>query len=126
MGKLKQKVAVAERAIDTLNTILGEEYSKIIRDASIQRFEYTFESVWKALKVYLNEREGIVANSPKTVFRELQSIRLLTEEETQTALEMVDDRNLTTHTYIEELAETIFRKLPDYEHLMQQLLKQIQ
>jgi nucleotidyltransferase substrate binding protein (TIGR01987 family) len=126
LGKLKQKVAVAERAIDTLNTILGEEYSKIIRDASIQRFEYTFESVWKALKVYLNEREGIVANSPKTVFRELQSIRLLTEEETQTALEMVDDRNLTTHTYIEELAETIFRKLPDYEHLMQQLLKQIQ
>lgn len=126
MGKLNQKVEVAEQAFDTFNAILGEEYSEIIRDASIQRFEYTFESVWKALKVYLNEREGIVANSSKAVFRELQNIKLLTEEETQLALEMVDDRNLTTHMYIEELAETIFRRLREYKILMQQLLKQIQ
>ncbi len=116
---------IAERSLDSLTTILGEEYSEIVRDASIQRFEYTFESVWKALKVYLKEREGIIANSPKAVFRKLLDINLLTEVETQMALEMVDDRNLTTHTYIEEVAETIFRKLTGYESLMLHLLEEI-
>jgi nucleotidyltransferase substrate binding protein (TIGR01987 family) len=116
---------IAERTLDSLTTILGEEYSEIVRDASIQRFEYTFESVWKALKVYLKEREGIIPNSPKAVFRKLLDINLLTEAETQMALEMVDDRNLITHTYTEEVAETIFRKLTGYERLMLHLLEEI-
>jgi len=31
--------------------------SEVVRDATIQRFEFTFEVVWKALKLYL-ERQG--------------------------------------------------------------------
>ena len=39
---------------------------------------------------------------------------------------MVDDRNLTSHTYIEELADAIFRRLPSYLSVMSNLLRRIQ
>jgi len=45
------------------------EPSSIERDAAIQRFEFTFEAVWKAVKSVLFEREGIDVGSPKAVIR---------------------------------------------------------
>ena len=48
---------------------MKEPFSMIIRDATIQRFEYTFEALWKFLKEYLKEKEGIVSNSPKACFK---------------------------------------------------------
>jgi len=57
--------------------------------------------------------------APKSCFREAGSVGLLSEEETVQAFEMIDDRNLTSHTYHEEIAEEIYKKLPhlfwDYE-----------
>lgn len=53
------------KALDSLAEALRMPFSLIVRDASIQRFEYTFESVWKLLKAYLGVLEGIACNSPK-------------------------------------------------------------
>ena len=36
-----------------------------------------------------------------------------------TCLEMTDDRNLTSHTYIEEIAEQIYKRVEDYGKLME-------
>jgi nucleotidyltransferase substrate binding protein (TIGR01987 family) len=92
-------------------------FSIIIRDASIQRFEYTFEALWKFIKEYLKVKEGIICNSPKSCFREIFSLSIINEEETVTFLEMTDDRNMTSHTYKEEVAEIIFGKLSKYSKL---------
>ncbi len=46
------------------------------------------------------------------------SVGLLNEEQTVTCLEMTDDRNLTSHTYVEEVAESIYEKIRDYYELM--------
>ena len=32
----------------------------LVPDAAIQRFEYTFESTWKLLQVWLRQAEGVV------------------------------------------------------------------
>jgi hypothetical protein len=61
----------ALRASHTLGEILKQPFSVIVRDATIQRFEYTFEGLWKFLKEYLNEREDVIANSPQGCFREI-------------------------------------------------------
>ena len=45
-----------------LKEILKEPYSIIIRDATIQRFEYTFEAFWKFIKEYLKQEEGKISN----------------------------------------------------------------
>ncbi len=118
MEKLKRKIEETKRALKTLEEILNEPYSVIVRDATIQRFEYTFEVFWKTIREYLREHEGIVRNSPKSCFREAMNVGLMDEEQTIKCLEMTDDRNLTSHTYIEEVAERIYGKIKEYYSLM--------
>jgi len=125
MEKLKRKLEDAKRALSTLEEVLGLEYSKIVRDATIQRFEYTFEATWKLLKEFLHYREGIVCNSPKSCFREAFSVGLLTEDETISFIQMTDDRNLKSHTYDEEVAEALYRKIKNHFELMKSLLARI-
>jgi nucleotidyltransferase substrate binding protein (TIGR01987 family) len=125
MKGLNDRLASCQRAISTLDEILQMEVSVIIRDASIQRFEYSFESLWKLLKASLDQCEGIVCNSPKRCFREALKVRLLSVREAETCLIMTDDRNLTSHTYIEAVAEAIYGKLPSYLKVMNVLLSNI-
>jgi nucleotidyltransferase substrate binding protein (TIGR01987 family) len=115
----------AARALDALHNILEEPYSVIIRDAAIQRFEFTFEAVWKYGREYLKVQEGIVCNSPKSCFRELFPLGYLSEEETLRLLEMTDDRNLTSHTYKEEVSQLIFNKLPLYSQALTDLFNRL-
>ncbi|MDP2218037.1 MAG: nucleotidyltransferase substrate binding protein [Methanolobus sp.] len=70
MEKLELVANDAGRALRTLEEVLREPLSPIVRDASIQRFEYTFEVTWKLTKEYMKDVEGIVCNSPKSCFRE--------------------------------------------------------
>lgn len=118
--ELKQKDAL--KSLETLKAILKEPFSIIVRDATIQRFEYTFEALWKFLKEYLKEKEGIISNSPKACFKEIFSLGFLSEEESIACLEMTDKRNDTSHTYKEEVAGIIYSKIKDYVLLMQSLL----
>ncbi len=126
MGKLDQKFYSGQRALATLDEAVQMPFSVIVRDACIQRFEYSFESLWKLLKAYLAQNEGILCNSPKSCFREALAVELLTAAETETCLVMTDDRNLTAHTYLEPVAEAIYQKLPVYLTVMQTLLVNIQ
>jgi nucleotidyltransferase substrate binding protein (TIGR01987 family) len=118
MEKMRLIAEDAGKALRTLEEITNEPYSVIVRDASIQRFEYSFEIFWKLLKEYLKVKEGIISNSPKSCFREAFNVKLLTEEETIKALEMTDDRNLTSHTYHEKVAEEIYSKIKEYYEFM--------
>jgi len=122
MEKLEMILGDARRALATLKEVLDEPFSLIVRDASIQRFEYTFEVTWKLIRQYLKDREGIVCNSPKSCFRETFKVDLVTEEETVKALQMTDDRNMTTHTYREEVADEIYGNLPGYYDLMYNII----
>ncbi len=125
MEKFTDRLASAQRALGTLAEIVQMPKSVVVRDASIQRFEYTFESLWKLAKVYLEALEGVIANSPKQVFREALKTGLLTVAETETCLKMTDDRNLTAHTYLENIAEAIYSKLPVYLTVMEKLMASI-
>jgi nucleotidyltransferase substrate binding protein (TIGR01987 family) len=100
-------------------------HSEIVRDAAIQRFEYSFELVWKLLMEYLRVAEGIICNSPKACWREAFKTGLLGDDDTTRFLEMTDDRNQTVHTYREEIAEVIFGRLKAYHLLMERLVRNI-
>lgn len=125
MEKLTERLHSCQRALATLDEAVNMPFSVIVRDASIQRFEYSFESLWKLLKAYLEQHEGILCHSPKGCFRQALQVGLLSVEEIETCLVMTDDRNLTSHTYIEAVAEAIYRKLPSYLTVMRTLLTNI-
>ena len=122
MERLKLKYKDAQDALNTLKEILNEPFSVIIRDATIQRFEYTFEAFWKFIKEYLKEKEGIIGNSPKSCFRDVFSLGFTNEEETVELQEMTDKRNDTSHTYKEEVAQGIYKRIKDYFLLMEKVL----
>lgn len=122
MERLKVRLAVAGRALRTFQEILREPKTSIVRDAAIQRFEYTFEALWKAVQSYLKIMESLDAGSPKSAIRSSHQVELLTEEQARCALAMADDRNLTVHTYNEVLAEKIYSNLFAYAPLMESWL----
>ncbi len=125
MEKLKLRAESATKALKTLHEITEEPYSTIIRDASIKRFEYSFDIFWKFIKDYLRVREGIECASPKSCFREAFKVGILSEEETVKTLEMTDDRNLSTHTYDEEAVEEIYHQIRDYWVLMDRVCRRV-
>ena len=53
-----------------LREALAQPGSDLIRDATIQRFEFTFEVIWKALKLYL-EHQGHDCGGPRPTSRRL-------------------------------------------------------
>lgn len=126
MERLRQRVVSAQTALARLLELAGiANPSELQRDAAIKRFDDTFETTWKAGQRYLRDLEGIDANSPKAVIRATMETGLLNEEDTRLALAMADDRNLTAHTYNEDLAQQIFAKLARYASLMQSWLSAI-
>ena len=119
MERLEERMVAAERALQRLGEALAiMEPSDLERDAMIQRFEFTFEAVWKGAKQYLFDVEGIDVASPKAVIRSCREIGVLTLEQAVLALQMADDRNLTVHTYNEALAQVIFERLFAYQPLL--------
>lgn len=69
-------------------------------------------------KGFLREIEGLEIGSPKGIIRGFLQVGLFTETQTALGLSMVDDRNLTSHTYNEGLAEQIYDQLGNYAELM--------
>ncbi|MBI4468367.1 MAG: nucleotidyltransferase substrate binding protein [Acidobacteria bacterium] len=126
MEQLKERLATCKRALGTLEEVLAMPFTVVVRDASIQRFEYSFESLWKLLKEFLYRQQGISCYSPKQCIREALKTNLLSPEQAEAFLIMVDDRNLVSHTYIEAIAEAIYKKLPAHLGLMKELFGKIQ
>lgn len=105
------KLTEFNKAVNSLKIALNEPHNPIIRDSVIKRFEFTYELAWKNAKVYLNEKFGVDVFSPKDVFRELRKNDLIGEEETETLLLMVDERNKIIHTYSETFSDELYQKI---------------
>lgn len=77
-------------------------------DATIQRFEFCFELAWKLMKAVL-QYDGIEVNSPRSCIRESWKQGLIPNA--QEWLEMMEKRNLSSHTYDENAAREIYREV---------------
>lgn len=120
MARLDERLVLAEKALNRFAEVVRiKDPSEIERDATIQRFEFAFEAVWKAAKDFLWENDGIDAASPKSVIRACRETGVMNAEETMQVLKMADERNLTVHTYNEKLAVLIHSHLPEYHQLLQ-------
>jgi nucleotidyltransferase substrate binding protein (TIGR01987 family) len=87
------------------------ELDDLVIVATIQRFEFTFELGWEALKRKLLI-QGIETTTPRHSLQQAYAVGWLDEE--LIWLNMLRDRNLTSHTYREEQALEIYRKINSY------------
>jgi nucleotidyltransferase substrate binding protein (TIGR01987 family) len=110
------------KSISRLLEVLKKEPNTEIRDAAIQRFEFTFELAWKTLQKYLRE-QGIICQSPRECIKEAFKQSLISDDPIW--LNMIEDRNLTSHTYNEMLAKEVFASLPEYAVKFSELEKNL-
>ena len=119
--RVHQRIQMARRALATLQELTPLTSPTLVeRDAAIQRFEYSTEACWKAAQSALSIQFGLELASPKSVIRASAQNGLLTEAAARQAMDLVDDRNLTLHTYNEALAQAIWSRLPAHLAVLQQ------
>ena len=104
-------LATLERAIQPLGEALAQPLeAPLALVGTIQRFEFVFELVWKTLKLFLAE-EGIEVNTPRAAIRAAFAARLLANE--QTWLNLLEARNLSSHTYNDEVAQRVYATISE-------------
>ncbi|MBN8246802.1 MAG: nucleotidyltransferase substrate binding protein [Verrucomicrobia bacterium] len=125
--RFTERQADVRESAARLAEAVAQPESELIRDATIQRFEFTFEIVWKTLKLYL-ERQGHECGGPRPTLRKAFAEGLIaTPEEADLWLRMLEDRNLTSHAYDEALASRIYRHIVhDYARLLNGMAARIQ
>ena len=121
--KYNRNLKSFEKALLQLGDALEESESPIVRDACLQRFEFSYELLWKTLKIFLEEIHGVRAVSPRQVFKEAFALSIIDEE--LTFVEMIESRNTLSHTYNEEQAAKIYVKCADYLKAMKNVLEQL-
>ncbi len=127
MDRLTWRLQQARRALMSFKQLAFIASPSLIeRDAAIQRFECTTEACWKAAQATLLEHFGVGAASPKAVIRAAAQNGLLSELDARAAMGLIDDRNLTSHTYNEGLAVTLFSRLPGHAGVFERLLDGLQ
>ena len=96
-----------------------------MRDATIQRFEYTSEATWKAVCEWLLKYESIEERHPRGCYRALFRIGRIDETLALNLLQLVEDRNRTSHAYIESVAVAFFERIPQHVKSLHMVLKAI-
>ena len=97
----KQRFQNFDRAFVLLREALEKgpaALNQLEKEGVIQRFEYSFELAWKTVKDFLEEG-GIVFSTvtPRQVLKDAFAAKIIPEG--QVWIDMLDHRNLLSHTY---------------------------
>jgi nucleotidyltransferase substrate binding protein (TIGR01987 family) len=118
-----QNFSKAQAQLDEAMALMqARSLSKLEKQGVIQAFEYTYELGWNSLKDYLIWQgiTGIVGS--RDAIREAFSKGLLADG--QGWMDMLVDRNRTSHTYNEETAEAILQNIQQHHHPLLKALEQ--
>lgn len=107
-----QRFSNYRKALGQLSKFISKgELSELEEQGLIKAFEYTYELAWNTLKDYL-EYQGIVNMAgSRDVIREAFKAGLISNGEKW--MEMLQSRNLTSHSYNEDTADEISAAIVD-------------
>lgn len=134
MERLKQRHTLLLKALESLKKVLdimspitpaSKNYAEF-RDSAIQRFEYSVDTFWKFMREYLEKKYGTTTvASPKPVIKVCVDLKIIDQKHYKTFIKMINDRNLTSHAYNEELAQAISDGIQDYYNLLKSTIDTI-
>ena len=90
---------------------------------AVQAFEFCYELSWKLMKRVL-ESQGQETGSPKDTFRKAALERLIDDPEIW--FEFQKKRNLTTHTYEQDVLQEIVASFDEFSLEIKKLLKRVE
>lgn len=106
-SNFRKALAKMSEAID----IVAEKYDwqdsidELLKEGLIQRFEYTHELAWKVMKDYEEYQGYNNIRGSRDAIRLALQIGIIEDKEW---IESIEDRNLTSHNYDEDVAEDVF------------------
>ena len=114
----KRRFRNFDRAVVLLREPIGrgiDTLSDLEREGTVRRFEFALELAWKTLKDYL-EHEGKVIQpiTPRSVIKEAFAAQILSDG--QVWIDMLDHRNLLSHTYDMDTFEKAVGAIRDRYH----------
>ena len=93
------------KALGQLEKAAQQPKDEYLRDSVIQRFEFTHELAWNMLKLRLEE-EDIFVRTPRETMQTALQAGLIEDGNAWSDLQKM--RNLTSHTYNEDLADDVY------------------
>ena len=102
------KIEKFNQAVERLKEAVQTAKSQLEKDGTIQRFEFTVELFWKTLKAILSY-QGIECYSPRDCIKKAYRYGIIDDDEI--LLDMLEDRNLSSHIYSQTTAEEIFERI---------------
>ena len=112
VAAVAERVQQAGQALATVQeAIAGDDGTVIRRNATLLRFAYTAEPLWKAQRAVLLAADGVETGSPKGTVREARTYGYLSDEDAKIATEALDARNLVLHSYKEQLARNLHQRI---------------
>ncbi|MEJ5173225.1 MAG: nucleotidyltransferase substrate binding protein [Hydrogenothermaceae bacterium] len=104
------KIDNFEKALQRLKEAVETAKDDLDRDGVIQRFEFTVELLWKTLKAILRNKY-IECNSPRDCIKQAFKARIIEDDEI--ILDMLEDRNRSSHIYDESTSREIFNRIKE-------------
>lgn len=102
----------ARRALAQLEAFVQQSRGNDMdRAAVIQAFGFTFEAFWKAFKKIV-EAQGQAAPFPRVAIAGAFQLGVIDDENTW--LDMIRDRNQTSHTYNESISKAIYANITSH------------
>jgi nucleotidyltransferase substrate binding protein (TIGR01987 family) len=105
-----QRFANYKKALSQLEKFVAQgKLNELEEQGLIQAFECTHELAWNVLRDYLREQGNFTIHGSRDATREAFKLDLIHEGETW--MEMIQDRNRTSHTYNRETADLIAKNI---------------
>jgi len=102
----KQRFSNYQKALVQLTKFIDKgDLNELEEQGLIQAFEYTHELAWNLLRDYLRDQGAQNINGSKDAIRAAFQVGLI--EDGETWMDMIKDRNRTSHTYNQVTAEAI-------------------
>ena len=108
--------------LTALSTVLDPRLIDGLQNGKAQKFEYTLELCWKAIKEFLKKHEGIDEASPKKIVKSFYLGEYLSEDDYLNLIQAIDDRNKLSHLYEKSEFDAIVERLPGYAELLRRIL----
>lgn len=97
-----------EEAVEIVNQNFDSPNIDLLKEGLIQRFEFTHELAWKVMKDYLEYQGYSDIKGSRDAFRKSLAIGII---ESPLWIDSIQTRNITSHTYDEEISNTVIEKI---------------
>lgn len=129
---LVYKISLFEDAVKDFENSLNIDLTQFndvvvdtLKSGQVQKFEICAELMWKTVKAFLSETNGVDCKSPKQTIKEFYNLSYISPEEFENELEILDDRNMLSHIYdkrqFEEIYGRIIQRLPSFAKILSEI-----